>query len=54
MPNGKGWHLVRPDDRKSSLFDTKEEAITKAKQELTEDKGELFIFDNAGPLISHQ
>ena len=54
VPNGEGWYFLRPDSSKSSLFDTKEEAIAKAKQELTQDKGELFIFDSAGQLISHQ
>ena len=49
MPNGSGkWHVARPDDQKSLLFNTKEEAITKAEQELAKTDGKVFVFDRNG------
>ena len=33
---------------KSSEFTTRKEAVAKAKRELTEGKGDLFIFDKSG------
>ncbi len=54
MQNGKGWYLRKPSDRTGTLFATKDEAITKAKQELAKTKGELFIFNNNGELIGRQ
>ena len=54
IPNGKSWYLLRPGNQKSSTFSTRREAITQAKQELTADKGDLFVFDKAGRLVSRQ
>jgi len=54
MQNGKGWYVRKPDADKGVLFATKAEAIVKAKQELEQTKGELFIFDKNGQLIDRQ
>ncbi len=54
MQNGKGWYLRKPNSHTGTLFATKAEAITKAKQELAKTKGELFVFNNNGDLIARQ
>ena len=48
MYSGKSWRIINPDGRKSSEFTTRKEAVAKAKRELTEGKGDLFIFDKSG------
>ena len=52
IPNGKGWYVAQPTKSKGQLFATKKAAIAGAEQELTKTKGELFIFDKHGRLVS--
>ena len=54
MYSETGWRIVRPNDQKSSEFATKEEAVAVAERELIKDKGDLFIFDENGQLLSCQ
>ncbi len=52
MPNNAGqWYVTKPNDQKSLLFDTKEEAVAKAEQELAKTNGKVFIFDRDGEVI---
>ena len=52
IPNGAGrWHVTKPNNQKSLLFDTKEAAVAKAEQELAKTSGKVFVFDKNGELV---
>ena len=52
IPGGKGWCVSQPMKSKGRWFATQKAAIIQAEQELSKTKGELFIFDKHGQLVS--